>query len=273
MVAQAAIEPRGPLSPPLFSIVTVVLNDAGGLRRTHGSLTAQSCRDFDWIVVDGGSRDGTLEYLLSHQHDLAWWRSGPDRGLYDAMNIGLSVANGDYLIFLNAGDTLPDPGTLERLTQTIGRERGERPDFIYGNALERGTGNRLLTKRARSHRLVWYGMFTHHQAMVYRRALVQGLKFDLAWEIGADYAFTLDTLSKSVRVVRLDAALVLFESGGRSQTLAALGRRDQAEIRRNRLNMSVVSSFLIMIVQYAAISTRRRWPKIFESCRCRRMYE
>jgi putative colanic acid biosynthesis glycosyltransferase len=267
------MEPRGSLRPSLFSIITVVLNDLGGLQRTHGSLTAQTCRDFDWIVVDGGSRDGTPEYLLSHQRDLAWWRSAPDCGLYDAMNIGLSVADGDYLIFLNAGDTLPDPDTLEHLAQTIDRERGEPPDFIYGNALERDTGNRLLIKRARSHRSAWYGMFTHHQAMVYRRALVQGLRFDLTWKIGADYAFTLDTLSKSVRVVRLDAALVLFEGGGRSQTLAALGRRDQAEIRQNRLNMPVVSSFLIMIVQYAAISTRRRWPTIFESWRCRRMYE
>jgi putative colanic acid biosynthesis glycosyltransferase len=242
------MEPRGSRRPSLFSIITVVLNDLGGLQRTHGSLTAQSCRDFDWVVVDGGSHDGTLEYLLSYQQDLAWWRSAPDRGLYDAMNIGLSVADGDYLIFLNAGDTLPDPGTLGHLARTIDRERSEPPDFFCGNALERGTGNRLLTKRARSHRFAWYGMFTHHQAMVYRRALVEGLSFDLTWEIGADYAFTLDTLSKSVRVVRLDAALVLFEGGGRSQTLAALGRRDQAEIRQNRLNMPVVSSFLIMIV-------------------------
>ena len=77
---------------------------------------------------------------------------------------------------------------------------GERPDFIYGDALEQGAGNRLLIKRARSHHFKWYGMFTHHQAMVYRRAVVEGQWFDLAWKIGADYAFTLDTLSKSVRV-------------------------------------------------------------------------
>ena len=57
--------------------------------------------------MDGGSRDGTPEYLLSHRNDLAWWRSAPDRGLYDAMNIGLSAATGEYLIFLNAGDTFP----------------------------------------------------------------------------------------------------------------------------------------------------------------------
>jgi putative colanic acid biosynthesis glycosyltransferase len=257
--------------PPLFSIITVSLENCDGLQRTHQSLTGQSCRDFDWIVVDGGSRDGTLEYLLAHQRDLAWWRSAPDCGLYDAMNIGLVVATGEYLIFLNAGDTLAGPSTLELLAEQV--RHGERPDFIYGDTLEQGAGNRLLIKRARSHHLKWYGMFTHHQAMVYRRAVVEGQWFDLTWKIGADYAFTLDTLSKSVRVARVDAPLVLFQSGGRSQTQAALGRWDQAQIRRSRLNMSVVSCFLIMIAQYAAISIRRLWPTVFETWRCRRMYE
>jgi putative colanic acid biosynthesis glycosyltransferase len=271
MVVQAAIEPPESLRPRLFTIVTVVLNDRDGLQRTHKSLTAQTCRDFDWIVVDGGSHDGTPEYLLSYQHDLAWWCSAPDRGLYDAMNIGLTKAEGDYLMFLNAGDTLPEPGTLERIARRICQ--GERPDFIYGDALERGVGDRLLTKWARSHRFKWYGMFTHHQAMVYRRTSVEGQRFDLTWEIGADYAFTLDTLSKRVRVARVDAPLVLFEGGGRSQRLTTLGRQDQAQIRRTRLNMPVVSSFLIMIVQYAAISLRQRWPVVFETWRCRRMYE
>jgi putative colanic acid biosynthesis glycosyltransferase len=257
---------------PLFTIITVTLDDCEGLQRTHRSMRGQTCQDFDWIVVDGGSRDGTLEYLLSHRNDLAWWRSAPDRGLYDAMNIGLSAATGEYLIFLNSGDMLPEPGTLELLSARI-RHHGARPDFIYGDALERGAGNRLLIKRARSHHFKWYGMFTHHQAMVYRRAVVEGQWFDLAWKIGADYAYTLDTLSKSVRVARVEAPLVLFEGGGRSQTQAALGRREQAQIRRSRLNMSVVSCFLIMIVQYAAISIRRLCPAVFETWRCHRMYE
>jgi putative colanic acid biosynthesis glycosyltransferase len=181
-------DPSSPISPrsSLFSIITVSLDDCDGLQRTHRSIAGQTCRDFDWIVVDGGSHDGTLEYLLAHKRDLAWWRSAPDHGLYDAMNIGLSAAAGEYLIFLNAGDTLPERGTLDHLARRIRRD--ERPDFIYGDALEQGIGNRLLIKRARSHHLKWYGMFTHHQAMVYRRAVVEGQWFDLTWKIGADYA-------------------------------------------------------------------------------------
>jgi putative colanic acid biosynthesis glycosyltransferase len=257
--------------PRLFTIITVCLNDCEGLARTYRSLVLQTCRDFDWIVVDGGSQDATPAFLAAHAGELAWWRSAPDLGLYDAMNIGLSAAAGDYLIFLNAGDTLAAPETLQAVARHVRRD--VPPDFLYGDALERGVGNRMLLKRARSHCLKWYGMFTHHQAMVYRRALVEGQRYDLTFKVAADYAFTLDTLSKCTRVARIQAPLVLFEGGGISQAHTALGRREQAQIRRNRLHMSNVSCFLIMIAQYAAISIRWAWPSVFETWRCRRMYE
>jgi putative colanic acid biosynthesis glycosyltransferase len=270
-LSEPVISVGPPSRPRLFTIVTVCLDNHDGLRQTHRSLRRQTCRDFDWIVVDGGSQDGTVGYLQAQPDELTWWRSAPDQGLYDAMNIGLAAASGEYLIFLNAGDTLAEPGTLKTLAEHI--ERCVRPDFIYGDALEKGAGDRMLVKRARSHHLKWYGMFTHHQAMVFRRELVEGQRYDLAWKIGADYAYTLDTLSKCVRVARVNAPLALFEGGGLSQAQAALGRREQAEIRRSHLHMSNVSCFLIMIAQYAAISIRRKWPAIFEKWRCHRMYE
>jgi putative colanic acid biosynthesis glycosyltransferase len=264
-------EPSPPSRPRLFTVVTVCLNNRDGLRQTHRSLRRQSCRDFEWIVVDGGSQDDTVGYLEAHRDELAWWRSAPDRGLYDAMNIGLAAASGEYLIFLNAGDALAEPETLKTLAKQV--EQGIRPDFIYGDALERGADDRLLVKRARSHHFKWYGMFAHHQAMVFRRELVEGQRYDLAWKIGADYAYTLDTLSKCVRVARVDAPLVLIEGGGLSQTHAALGRREQAEIRRSHLHMSNVSCFLIMLAQHAAISIRWICPTVFEKWRCQRMHE
>src|SRR3954468_20203867 len=130
MIDQPITGPRASRQPSLFSIVTVVLNDCEGLQRTHRSLNDKTCRDFDWIVVDGGSHDGTPEYLAANQRDSAWWRSAPDRGLYDAMNIGLSAAVGEYVIFLNAGDTLAEADTLKNLAMRV--TQGDRPDFMYG---------------------------------------------------------------------------------------------------------------------------------------------
>ena len=256
---------------PLFSIVTVVLNDREGLGRTRASLRRQSCRDFAWIVVDGGSEDGTRDEIVRSAPEIAWWRSGPDRGLYDAMNIGMAAATGDYLLFLNAGDELASPDSLERLAAEI--RRHSSPDFLYCDALERTLGGTLLLKPARSHRTLWYGMFTHHQAMIYRRLAVAGLSYDLSFTVGADYAFTIEALAGNPRVVRLHESIVVFAAGGISHAMHAVGRREQARIRRRYLRLSAISCFLIMVVQSLAMFTRRRFPVFYEIYRCRRMYE
>ncbi|UEM05631.1 glycosyltransferase [Skermanella rosea] len=256
---------------PLFSIVTVVLDDREGLRRTRASLRRQSCRDFAWIVVDGGSEDGTRDDIVRLGPEIAWWRSGPDRGLYDAMNIGKAAATGDYLLFLNAGDELASPDSLERLAAEI--RRNSSPDFLYCDALERTLGGTLLLKPARSHRTVWYGMFTHHQAMIYRRLAVADLSYDLSFTVGADYAFTIAALSGNSRVIRVREPLCVFAAGGLSHAMHPIGRRDQTRIRRRYLRLSVISCFLIMVVQSLAMLTRRGFPVFYEIYRCRRMYE
>lgn len=169
---------------PLFSIVTVVLNDREGLGRTRASLRRQSCRDFAWIVVDGGSEDGTRDEIVRSAPEIAWWRSGPDRGLYDAMNIGMAAATGDYLLFLNAGDELASPDSLERLAAEI--RRHSSPDFLYCDALERTLGGTLLLKPARSHRTLWYGMFPHRRGCCGHFLMKSNIESNVSRSIGLD---------------------------------------------------------------------------------------
>lgn len=113
-----------------LSIITVTRNNLEGLRRTAESVAAQVWRDFEWIVVDGDSSDGTKEYLqqLSPQPDC--WTSEPDRGVYDAMNKGLSAARGEYLLFLNAGDSLCSADTLQECFRNF-----PGGDVVYGDAV------------------------------------------------------------------------------------------------------------------------------------------
>jgi putative colanic acid biosynthesis glycosyltransferase len=266
MMAHLAASRRSEV--PLFSIITVVRDDRAGLVRTHESLGSQTFRDFTWIVVDGDSRDGTRDYLSAHRRDLYWWRSAPDRGLYDAMNIGLSAAHGDYVLFLNAGDRLAEPDTLARVAAELGA--GSRPDLLYGDALEPAIAGGFVSKPARSHRFAWYGMFTHHQAMFYRHAAIAGLRYDLAYPIGADYAFTLDLLRHPCRAVRFRGAVAVCEPGGQSRLHPAKGRRDQNEIRKARLSLPAVVRWTISGAQWLAMSVRLRWPDRFERWRFRR---
>ncbi len=252
----------------LFSIVTVVRDDLAGLERTHASLSGQSFRDFEWLVVDGDSRDGTRDWLEAHESEIDGCCSAPDGGLYEAMNIGLAMASGRYVLFLNAGDSLA--GTEILAAVAVALIEAGWPDFCYGDAFELLPGGRVRLKPARSHQQAWYGMFTHHQAMFYRRALLEGLGFDPQFRVGADYAFTLEVLARSRHLHRLLQPVCLFASGGCSQRLAALGRRDQFLIRKSVLKHGLVRCWLILLAQLIVGNTRKHLPKLYCTLRYRR---
>lgn len=154
-------------------------------------------------------------------------------------------------MFLNAGDELARPGVLEELSRLKG-------DFIYGDALEDG-----FCKPARPAASIAYGMFTHHQAMVYRRALVGNLRYDLKYKIAADYKFTLLFLQKAKTAARSPLPICLFESGGVSQRQVRLGRREQFEIRKETGLCSLPVNVAVSGAQNAAMFVRRLTPGLY----------
>lgn len=251
---------------PTLAIVTVVKNDLVGLRATQRSLAAQTCRDFAWVVADGGSRDGTAAWLDANRHVLARAWSRPDAGTYDAMNQATHAIPAPYVLFLNAGDRLAAPDTL---AVVIGSLKADRPDFLYGDSLEDQADGLPMLKPARSHRAAWYGMFTHHQAMVYRRALLPAVPFDRAYPIGADYALTLSVLARSRRIRKLDLPLAWVAPPGLSARHPAQGRRDEATIRRRQLGWPLVATAALSLLHWGLFETRRRCPLAFRLVRCR----
>jgi glycosyltransferase involved in cell wall biosynthesis len=98
---------------PLISIITINFNDKIGLQRTFDSVFAQDYQDFEYIVIDGGSNDGSKELIEENTDKISYWISEPDKGIYNAMNKGIKVANGEYLLFLNSGDHLYNNQVLE----------------------------------------------------------------------------------------------------------------------------------------------------------------
>lgn len=212
---------------PLFSLITVCLDNLDGLRRTYDSLVIQTCRDFEWIIIDGGSADGTQAWLSGTE---ARWISERDSGLYDAMNKGLERAVGKYIIFLNAGDVLAAPETLSRLAGAIDRH-DPPPDFIYGDSYVMLEGGRKFLKPARSHKKIARGMFTSHQAMLYRREAVGALRYDLRYKIAGDYDLTCRFLQINPEAQYCPFPVCIAESGGISQRNAGRGRAEEYTIR------------------------------------------
>jgi glycosyltransferase involved in cell wall biosynthesis len=116
---------------PKVSIITVVFNGARFLEATIQSVINQQCKNFEYIIVDGGSTDGTLDIIHKYEKQISKWSSGTDSGLYDAMNKGIDLAIGDYLWFINAGDEIYD---IEVLCKLFKDENAEA-DIFYGETL------------------------------------------------------------------------------------------------------------------------------------------
>ncbi len=264
---------------PLFSLVTITKDNLGGLRATAQSLPPPNPDLYDWIVIDGASQDGTQAFLnTTHAH----WISEPDGGIYDAMNKGIGRTRGEYLLFLNAGDRLHSADTLTKIENAIGPSR---PDFIYGDSLEAGR-----YKPARPHSKLAKGMFTHHQAMLYRREALGNLRYDTSYKIAADYDFTAHFLylrhpptcsedpfisprkrrngssafaEDDGMIKKLTLPICIFEPGGVSQQNATIGRREQFEIRKKLGLCSPIQNHLITARQALATSLRHISPALF----------
>lgn len=233
-----------------FSIVSVTRDNLEGLKTTEQSLAAQSFQDFEWIVIDGASRDGTPDYLATTKSK---WISEPDRGIYDAMNKGIAMASGDYLLFLNAGDALADENVLSAVAAPSHDE-----DFIYGNSLECG---HIRPARAADKAIL--GMFAHHQAMFYKRSALAALRYDLSYPIAADYKFTLEALKNARTTRHCPLPVCIFAAGGVSQRRARQGRAEQFRIRRELEICPLPLNMAITLAQTLLLALRRAAPGLY----------
>jgi len=173
---------------PTFSIISVTWRDLEGLKATAASIDNQSDRDFEWIVVDGQSDDGTPEWLGLQNRPCCSWTSERDAGIFDAMNKGIDRSSGDYFVFMNSGDVFASPETLATVHAVIAGASGS-PDLVYGDSIDVQSDGNELYRKARDPGWIRYGMFASHQATFFRRAHFPGLRHDLSFPTSGDYGF------------------------------------------------------------------------------------
>ena len=251
-----------------ISIVSICFNNRAGLEETWNSVQSQGFGEWEWIVIDGASTDGTPGFLQSLADARLQWVSEPDRGIYDAMNKGLERSGGDYVTFLNAGDVFSGPDVLAEVTRSV--QAQNMPDLCYGDAYEKAVDGSLHRKTALSHRRVWYGMFTHHQAMFYRRAFVEMQRFPTDYKIGGDYAFTAQLLARGGRAGYLAKPLCVFEKGGLSERAAATGRADVWRVQKEILRMPFTARLAVRLAHITIHSLKGLSPNVYRALRFRK---
>lgn len=219
----------------VFSIITCTYNAESVLQRTLDSVLEQTYSHVEHIIVDGASTDATLDMVEAYKQksDAEDWchevrvKSEPDRGLYDAMNKGIQRATGQYVLFLNAGDTFPSADTLELVAESVG-EGEEPPAVLYGDTDVVDDDGRFLRHRRLSppHRLTWRsfmkGMLVCHQAFYARTDLAKVTPYDLHYRFSADVDWCIRIMRLARRrrlpMRNVGAVVVNFLDGGMTTT-------------------------------------------------------
>ena len=203
-------------STPLFSIITVTYNAADTLMPTLSSVKNQTCQLYEHIIIDGASADGTIGMVQKFDNPLIRFISAPDNGIYDAMNKGLSIAEGDYVIFLNAGDTFHSNQTLQEIAWEI--EKHDYPGVVYGqtqivDAKRHLVGPRHLTAPQNlTLQDFANGMVVCHQAFVALRRIAPG--FNPRYRFSADYEWCIKVLQHSRHNVLLPGVMIDYLQEG-----------------------------------------------------------
>ena len=204
---------------PKFSIITVTFNAGGVIGHTLESVLSQTYTNYEYLLIDGGSKDDTVEKAKASGIGFAHIVSEPDNGLYDAMNKGIALATGDYLCFLNAGDAFYSPDTLQKIVDTIAGE-SELPHVLYGETAEVNEAREFVRMRRLKapEKLNWRsfkdGMLVCHQAFYARRDIAP--MYDLKYRLSSDVDWCIKVMKVSSRLVKIDAVVVNYLQNGLS---------------------------------------------------------
>ena len=217
-----------------FSIITVTYNAAKVLERTLRSVCSQSYNNTEYILVDGASIDGTIEIAENYKNINNHLKrfeiiSEPDNGLYDAMNKGLKSATGDYVWFLNAGDTFKEENTVAKIAYTAGQNM--MPDIIYGETyLTDDKGNVFAERRLKApERLTWksfsMGMLVCHQAFIVKRDIAP--EYDLQYRFSSDFDWCIRCMKKATTITNSNLKIIhyLYEGATTANRKTSLKER------------------------------------------------
>ena len=234
---------------PAVSVVTVVLNRAACIERTIQSVIGQSYGRIEYIVIDGGSRDGTKDVIERYRDKISFWSSGPDSGLYDAMNKGVGAATGGWIHFLNAGDVFCRQDTIQ---QAFSAPYGVA-DLLYGDEeVVYGPGCAVI-KKARPHRDIWKGMIFNHQSLFVKTALLREHPFRTEYRIAADYEFVLFSFVQGAGLYYLGFPIASVALGGLSDMNVSAHIREQWQIARRFRDTARINTYYRYALASAAI--------------------
>jgi glycosyltransferase involved in cell wall biosynthesis len=237
------------LEYPRISIVTVVFNGAATIEDTIKSVISQRYSELEYVIIDGGSTDGTVEIIKRYEAEISAWVSTPDHGIYDAMNKALDMVSGDFVLFLGCDDLLWGPDVLSMAASKM----ADRQHIYYGNVIMKKKGNTYdgyFNKSKMTRKNIC------HQAIFYPRCLYRTNRYSLKYCLLSDYEYNLRLFD---RFFYLDMVISIFDDSGLSN------QRNDIEFMKDFRRLVVRHLGLLTYTSMVMYSITRRIRAIYSS--------
>lgn len=227
-----------------LSIITVTYNNSAGLVRTIKSIASQTCKDFEYIIVDGASTDNSVEIIKDNETHISKWISEPDTGIYNAMNKAVRMAIGDYCLFMNAGDELYSSTTVEEIYKLSFIE-----DFVEGREFD--VSFKCYSKPPQEPTLAFY-LFkgnNRHQASLIKRTMLLQHPYDEKLKVASDLKFNVESIViRNCSYKCIDTIIARYEGGGISRKNEHLDERNA--IFKNLFPKRIITDYLNLSYNY-----------------------
>ncbi len=217
-------------STPLISIVIPSFNQFEGLQKTIESFS--DCNDIEIVVIDGGSNDGSAQWLLENQEKISKLRIAPDRGIYDAMNMGIAQSSGHWIWFMGTGD-VPLDGAVNTIIEKVKScDQSDLHAFCVELAPPLEPGVPPFYKPIFSSALKWRNTL-HHQGLLYKKSSISNLLYDTRFKVLADYHLNLRLWKNGASCICHDITATRVDSGGVSRTFNKQLYKEERELKRD----------------------------------------
>lgn len=225
-----------------FSIITINYNNSQGLKQTIESVVSQSFSDYEYIVIDGGSKDGSKDVIEDFADRIAYWVSEPDSGIYNAMNKGVSKASGEYCLFLNSGDVLHSNNVLEQIAAV-----GLDTDLLIGKVRYLNTGqlSSLPDVLTMKH---FYSRSLPHPSTFMKRTIFESLHYDESFRIVSDWKLFIEVvIMRNASYAFSDVVVTDFDTTGISATNKRLVDAERRKVLETMFPQRVLEDYVSFI--------------------------
>ena len=225
-----------------FSIITIILNDKQNIENTIVSVLEQTI-DLEYIVIDGGSSDGTLDVIDKYRDKIDVVISEQDNGIYDAMNKAIDLATGEWICFMNSGDIFLDASSVEKL---FSRKRYKDTEILYGDYIVKYAKKEKLFK-AKHVKEIWKGSVFSHQSCFVKREILLEYKFNLSNKITADYELFYTLYKESKTFEYIPTVIALVSSGGVSDVKRIESIASRWKVIDKNLKVNIYYTYLVLL--------------------------